>query len=63
MSTKHERAKITAERRQLCVDFPLFVDRLFRAGLLRTAQRAQDAVHEIGWEVADLETKAGVSRG
>ena len=48
-------SRLRRERRQLCIDAEVLKERLFRAGLFRTAQRMDDATQVIGYEVADLE--------
>lgn len=42
---------------ELCLELPLVNERLFRCGLLKTAQKMNLAVQAIGFETAELDEK------
>ena len=47
-------AILTSELRELCEDLPRMQERLFRAGLIKTAQAMTPAILAIGFETAEI---------
>jgi len=50
------------ERRNLCIEAERLKERLFRAGLYRTAHKMDAVTKQIGYEVAVLEQKKAKGR-
>ena len=41
------------DAKALCAELPAIQERLFRAGLLKTAHKMDEAVNQIGYEMAE----------
>lgn len=46
------------EARAICIEMPLLMDRMLRAGLTRTWAKMRDALKEVGYEAAELTEQA-----